>query len=219
MDLPGNGVVAVVALALGLGTVASGISVYRHFTRGPDTGDEKKSPVVENKTPAPGAGSQPPAPNFWQRGGVWVLGQVLLLGALALSPWAPWAWAGFHLGPLKWPLLGLAVMAIPPGLFLLVAGFRRLGPNLTALPRPLAQGQHVATGIYRHVRHPIYGGILLLALAYACAWNRLAPALVFFALATLLHFKSRAEERYLVAAYPGYDAYRKKTKALFPGLI
>jgi protein-S-isoprenylcysteine O-methyltransferase Ste14 len=210
LDLPGNGVVAVVALALGLGTVASGISVYRHFTRGPDL--ENKSMSNENT-------SKPAPPNFWQRGGVWVVGQVMLLVALALSPWAPWAWAGLTWVLLKWPLYGLAAVAIPPGLFLLIAGFKRLGPNLTALPRPIEKGQHIVTGIYRHVRHPIYGGVLLLALAYACLWNRLAPALVFFALATLLHFKSRAEERFLMAAYPGYEAYRKKTKALFPGLI
>ena len=98
------------------------------------------------------------------------------------------------------------------------AGFRDLGANLTPLPRPRDESELVDHGVYGRVRHPIYGGLVLLALAWACL-TASPPA--FAAAALLLLFfeaKSRREEAWLLARHPGYAGYRGRTHRFFPGL-
>jgi Phospholipid methyltransferase len=55
-----------------------------------------------------------------------------------------------------------------------------LGQNLTPLPHPRDEGQFVKTGVYGLVRHPMYGGVIYLALAYASwqmSWVHLVGAI------------------------------------------
>ena len=51
------------------------------------------------------------------------------------------------------------------GLVLGIGGSLALGHGLTPLPRPRHHAVFVERGIYRLVRHPIYGGVILLGLA------------------------------------------------------
>ena len=73
-------------------------------------------------------------------------------------------------------------------------------------------------GAYRLVRHPIYGGTLLVALG----WSLLSSPLALFPtslLALLLELKSRHEESMLVARFPEYEAYRRRVRWRFvPGI-
>jgi protein-S-isoprenylcysteine O-methyltransferase Ste14 len=78
----------------------------------------------------------------------------------------------------------------------------------------------VDTGPYALVRHPIYTGLILAAAATA-ALKGSAGALAGFALLTLgCWIKARLEERFLSAELgaEAYDAYRRRTGMLFPGL-
>lgn len=209
-----NTTVAVAALVLGLGSFASAVSIYRHMTRKIPSAKPLAEPPDETPAAEP-----PPRPGFFARGGAWVLGQVALIGLLVVSPLFPhpatWAWApAFH-----FPGNLLATVFTLPGLFFLVTGFSGLGSNLTALPMPKDGGHHVATGIYRFIRHPIYSGLLATTLAWALLWNQVIPLLAFLPLPVLLHFKSRAEEAWLTKTYPGYAAYRARTKALIPWVL
>jgi protein-S-isoprenylcysteine O-methyltransferase Ste14 len=68
---------------------------------------------------------------------------------------------------LRWTLtiiFGLGAM------LLLGRSLLDLGQNLTPLPHPRDDGQLVQTGIYGLVRHPLYSGVISLALAYT-AWQ------------------------------------------------
>jgi protein-S-isoprenylcysteine O-methyltransferase Ste14 len=89
---------------------------------------------------------------------------------------------------------------------------------LAAVPRPLAGGSLVVSGAYRLVRHPIYGGLILVALALAIdrpwAGSFMAAAL----LAIVLDLKRRREELWLAQRYPEYPEYRQRTRALIPFL-
>jgi protein-S-isoprenylcysteine O-methyltransferase Ste14 len=76
----------------------------------------------------------------------------------------------------------------------------------------------VATGAYRFVRHPIYGGLILAALGLAVITPWAGTFIAVGLLAIVLDLKRRREELWLTERYPGYAVYRAKTKALIPFL-
>ncbi len=139
--------------------------------------------------------------------------QFVLLGVLLTAPRLPQPYG--TLTPVI-SLVGLALMGIA-GLLLLIS-FAALGNSLTASPLPKQRGQLVTTGLYAHVRHPIYSALLLLSLGVvldAGWWPQLVVALMLF---LLLRIKAQFEETLLRKAYPKYAAYAAKTPMFFPRL-
>jgi protein-S-isoprenylcysteine O-methyltransferase Ste14 len=126
------------------------------------------------------------------------------------------------LGRRGWPEPARGVLALV-GVVVLIAGvvvaglaLTGLGSALTAMPAPL-EGQTLrTTGIYALVRHPIYGGLVLMALGFSLLtspWALLPTA----ALAVVLDLKRRVEEDFLTATYTDYPAYlRAVPHALVP---
>ena len=109
-------------------------------------------------------------------------------------------------------IVGIVVLLAGAGLILV--GARSLGPALTPLPRPREAAPLRDGGVYRFVRHPIYGGLLLIALGLSlCSspWT-LAPTAL---LTLLLMGKSAREERWLTERYPEYPAYRERVPHRF----
>jgi protein-S-isoprenylcysteine O-methyltransferase Ste14 len=147
---------------------------------------------------------------FRARGGLWVVAQSVLFAAIA---------AAAILGP-RWPdevrvpfsILG-GVLA---GLGLGIAGwaYRALGSSFTAYARPPIDARRIDTGPYRRVRHPMYGGGILFLAGISLAYSVTALALT-TALVVLWRAKSGAEERFLVARFPDYAAYRHRTRYRF----
>lgn len=73
-------------------------------------------------------------------------------------------------------------------------------------------------GAYRLVRHPIYGGAILVATGWLMAGTPLAlvPTAL---LVALLEMKSWRKEAWLVDRYTGYEAYRRRVRWWFvPGI-
>ena len=103
-----------------------------------------------------------------------------------------------------------AVLALA-GALLAAISARALGRGITPFPRPLRHGEFVGRGPYRLARHPIYlGGILFftgLALVFSPA--ALVPTV---ALAIVWALKATVEERFLLAEYPAYAAYRERAR-------
>ncbi len=99
-------------------------------------------------------------------------------------------------------------------------GLATLGPNLTPYPEPVDGGRLVERGVYRWVRHPIYGGIVVGAVGLAVVRGSLVALLVAVAMLGFFRLKAHREEQRLIAAYPGYEAYRERVRAtLVPGVI
>ena len=155
-------------------------------------------------------------PSLGPRGEGWVVGQAVLLIAVAalgtsglssLPPDSPvgWATAG----------LGLAVMA--GGLLIGVRALRDLGASLTAMPHPREGAQFVDAGIYRLIRHPMYAALITTSVGWVLVTTSVPAALATAALAIWRDLTARREEAWLLAHYPEYEAYRRRTHRFVPG--
>lgn len=129
--------------------------------------------------------------------------------ALALWPFAPVsAWPGLALLP------GVAGVALGAW----TIAHNRIG-NFSVFPEPLRRARLVTTGPYAHVRHPMYGALILVTAA-AAAWhghplNGVGAVLVVASVVA----KARREERFLRARFAQYDAYRRRTRFFIPYLL
>ena len=155
---------------------------------------------------------EPARATIWQRGGIWVLVQVPLV-ALAVI--------GALFGPtLPGPARRLARNLGPPigllGLLLFVGGGANLGRNLTPFPMPKHDATLVRTGVYASVRHPIYGGGVLLTIGWALVRGRWAGVLLAAIVAAFFDAKATREERWLTKRFPEYPAYRRQARKLVP---
>ena len=154
----------------------------------------------------------------WWKGahGEWyVVGQIVLILLVFFGPRKFPAWPGWKppftgLGS----ILGAAILLA--GVLLLAMAIFRLGSNLTAVPYPKDEGTLIETGPYRLVRHPMYCGGILISLGWAFlvhGWLTLGYAII---LLVFFDIKSRREEKWLQAKFPGYDGYRKRVRKLIP---
>ena len=174
------------------------------------TGSEDHDAVNHEPSPRPASSSR--LPDLGPRGEGWVAIQLVLFGLLAIAGTAGPAWGD------PWLAAGRLAGAILIGAGVVVAALGLVGlrENLTAVPRPVATGRLVESGIYGRVRHPIYTGII----AAAAGWGLLTaspPALLgAFVLLLFFDLKARREEAWLLAAYPAYAAYRRRVRKLIP---
>lgn len=120
--------------------------------------------------------------------------------------------------PVPHALTVASVIAVVLGLVIMVIGGTALGRGLTATPLPNAHAQLRTGGLYRFVRHPIYGGVLLAAAAITVASGSVFRLVVFVALVVLLSVKARWEEARLSARFAGYAAYAARTPRFVPFL-
>lgn len=149
-------------------------------------------------------------PQLGRRGEGWVALQLVFIAAIVSAgiagPAWPAAWRGW-----------LVVAAVPVallGAYLFLGGATGLGRRLTPFPKPVEQGSIERGGAYRFVRHPIYGGVLLLALAWALVSSPVA--LVPWALAgAFLDLKRRREEAWLLEQHADYAEYRSRVRHCF----
>lgn len=164
-----------------------------------DRPDEPLTPPIDSRLPSLGP-----------KGEGWVVIQVVLIGLAVV--------AGLS-GP-RWPRATrslrrlAAVPLVLGGMALFAGGSQRLGRQLTPFPRPTAEGGLKQDGAYGFVRHPIYGGVLLVLAAWALLSSPLT--LVPLTLAgPFLEAKRTREEAWLSEKHPEYAAYRERVSRRF----
>jgi protein-S-isoprenylcysteine O-methyltransferase Ste14 len=156
----------------------------------------------------------------WQgrRGEYWVLAQgVLILGFALLPVYRPAHWEILK-PPLIYGLWGVAAVLSLIGLVFFVKGLVDLGNSLTPLPHPREDGQLVSSGVYGLVRHPIYSGVIFVAIAWALYQFSLSHLLGVAVLFIFFDAKARREESWLCQTYPDYENYRQRVKKIIPWL-
>ncbi|MGO4883751.1 MAG: methyltransferase family protein [Bryobacteraceae bacterium] len=115
-------------------------------------------------------------------------------------------------------LAGLAVEAL--GLWLAIWARRHLGSNWSGEITIKVDHQLIRSGPYKRLRHPIYTGLLAMYAGIAIVTGEWLAA-AGFAMAVFAYWrKLRLEETNLNVAFGAeYDAYRRESWALLPGLF
>lgn len=151
-----------------------------------------------------------------EKGEYWVLAQTILsVGFILLPVYPVFTLEGLSPG-WKYLCWGLTSLCSLIAAILLLWGGVELGTNLTPLPHPKDNGKLVTSGIYGVVRHPIYSGVIFLAIAYSF-WQL---SLIHFISAMLLllffDIKARKEESWLRIKFSDYGVYQTRVKKLIP---
>ena len=151
-------------------------------------------------------------PSLGSRGEGWVIIQAILLTALAAAGLLGPAWID---APRSATTLAGTILLIL-GATLAIRGARDLREALTPLPYPRDDAELVETGVYALVRHPIYGGLIVASLGWACLTASLAAIGLTVVLLAFFELKSRREEIWLGERFLGYAAYRDRTRRFIP---
>ena len=100
----------------------------------------------------------------------------------------------------------------------LILGLLHLNRNLSPFPTPKAGAYLVRTGLYKYIRHPVYSGILISGLGFSVVtgsgFRLIATSLLFI----LFCYKTIYEEEKLLAVFPEYSDYKKRTGRFLPKL-
>ena len=118
--------------------------------------------------------------------------------------------------PTHWSLQGMMVLGGVIALWAFLA--MGLG-NIRAFPEIPQHGWLVVHGPYRWVRHPMYTSLLVFTLAWMIDQPLPFRVALWVGLVVTLWIKLRYEEQLLLARFPLYDEYRKRTKRLIPFLF
>jgi protein-S-isoprenylcysteine O-methyltransferase Ste14 len=146
-------------------------------------------------------------PTFGKRGEGWVAGQILLVSAVFLSALVGRGWSSDY--AVAAYTLGGTLFAL--GLLLLATAGLQLGTSLTPFPAPREDQQLTTTGAFALVRHPMYGGGILIALGWTIVFASVVGLGLTLVLAIFLDLKARREEVWLNESLDDYDVYRKRT--------
>ena len=138
----------------------------------------------------------------------WVLAQLVVLIWIAIAV----ALVG---GEPTAPTTIVAILLFIVGQGMAIAAALQMRQYISAHPAPAPGASLLQSGIYRHVRHPMYGGVMLMAGAIAVFDVNPAAVALTVLLAAVFHGKSRYEESLLAATFLGYPEYQKRVTRRF----
>ena len=147
---------------------------------------------------------------FFQRGGGWVLAQLLLLGLSSLLA----VWFRSQFCSKLAVATGLLLLAV--GAVLALIGALTLGRNLTPFPQCGEHSRLVHRGIYALIRHPIYTSVMFAAVGWALIWQSWLGLLVASFLVPFCHAKARREEHWLRWQFPEFADYEQRVRRFIP---
>jgi protein-S-isoprenylcysteine O-methyltransferase Ste14 len=121
--------------------------------------------------------------------------------------------------PLLW-IVWLGLLMTVAGLLFACWARAMLGRNWSGVVQLKQDHELIEAGPYRHVRHPIYSGLLLAFLGTALMIGEWRALLALAIIALSFWRKLRLEERWLGEYFgDAYADYMRRVKALVPGLL
>ena len=96
-------------------------------------------------------------------------------------------------------------------IFMLMA-IKDLGSNLSPLPRPIANGNLITSGIYSLIRHPMYYCLVLISFGFFLTKLSFYHLCLTISLAFIIKLKIIVEEKYLNKKFKNYFLYSDKIK-------
>lgn len=146
-------------------------------------------------------------------GSKWVLAQFVVLVLIAIV-------VAFLGGEATAPTTILAILLFVAGQGMAIAAALQMRQYISAHPAPVPGASLLQGGIYKLVRHPMYGGVILMAGAIAVFDVNPVAVVLTAVLAAVFHGKSRYEESLLAAAFLGYEDYRERvTRRFIPWIV
>jgi protein-S-isoprenylcysteine O-methyltransferase Ste14 len=145
---------------------------------------------------------------------------ILIVYALIYANILPRSWVMARLWPQKPAFAVAGLLLTMLGCAFAIWARLTLGSNWSSMPDVKQSHELVTTGPYALVRHPIYSG-LLLALAGSVAASGVGGIVLVWALLAISYaLKFRQEERLMMETFPdAYPEYRKRIKAIIPGIL
>ena len=98
------------------------------------------------------------------------------------------------------------------GSIIMLFAIKDLASNLSPLPRPIANGKLITSGIYRFIRHPMYYSLILISLGIFTIKLSFYYLFLTISLTLVIKFKIILEEQYLNNKYKNYLFYKNKVK-------
>jgi protein-S-isoprenylcysteine O-methyltransferase Ste14 len=153
----------------------------------------------------------------------WSGGRLLLIGVGALVYWIarnPERLGAQQLWTPTPSIEWLAATIVLFGLCVTLWARLTLGRNWSGSVTFKQDHELIERGPYRYVRHPIYTGLLMMALGTALLNARSSRFVVCGILLVGLWLKLRAEEQLLTRHFPeAYPRYRQRVRALIPFVL
>ncbi len=148
---------------------------------------------------------------------------VLVFGKVAFSlpiVWGVWSLFAFADYPLNPVLLITGTPFLAWGLWLFHRSHVDLGTNWSQTLEVRENHSLVTEGIYQRVRHPMYLSLLIFSAGQALVLpNYVAGACPVLAVILVVAARVSREERMMVEEFgEKYEAYRKQSKRLIPGV-
>ena len=103
-------------------------------------------------------------------------------------------------------------------LFIWVVFHNKLG-NFNIVPEIKEGCKLVTSGPYKYIRHPMYTGVMLIALAEIVGAFAFWKLLVLFVLVVVLYLKASREENFWCAKTQEYENLKKHTKMFIPFVL
>ena len=157
-----------------------------------------------------------------ERGGLLAY-RLVALAVFALS-YALGRLLGVSIRSMPWherPAIGvLAALIVLAGAAFSVWARLILGRNWSAEITFKRGHELIESGPYRLARHPIYTGMIAMALGTAIAYGRPIGLMVFLSLCGALWWKAREEEAVMSRHFPSeYADYRARVRAIIPFVL
>lgn len=112
--------------------------------------------------------------------------------------------------------LGIGSVLGLTGLTLGILSLLALGRNFRVYAAPRRSGTLIQTGVYAHIRHPMYSGVALGLAGYVLCFGSHFFIPIWAAVAILYVLKGVKEEAILLEKFPEYEEYRKRAWRFIP---